>query len=75
MFSTSLLANNVLSNARSLLSSVGSGSFGDVEEKLNEAISQLEGNEKQRLQDITEELLRRSIARANERLSSVPRLI
>ena len=69
------LANNVLSNARSLLSSVGSGSFGDVEEKLNEAISQLEGNEKQRLQDITEELLRRSIARANERLSSVPRLI
>lgn len=65
----------LLSNARSLLSTVDSGSFGDVEGKLSEAMSQLSASENERLQGITKELLKRSIARANERLSSVPRLI
>ncbi len=65
---------NLLSNVRSLLNS-SDGSVQNVEAKLNEAISQLDSNEMERLQDITTELVNRTIARATDRLASVPRLI
>jgi len=70
-------AKTILGNVGSLLNSIGgagSGSSGNLEEKLNEALAQLDAEERQRLDTITEELIQRSITRATERLSSVPRV-
>jgi len=61
--------------AGTLINSVsGSNSESSLENKLKSAISQLDDAERQRLDIITEEIARRSIAKASERLENVPRL-
>mmetsp|Transcript_8858 Transcript_8858/g.13218 ORF Transcript_8858/g.13218 Transcript_8858/m.13218 type:complete len:911 (-) Transcript_8858:87-2819(-) len=68
-------AKNILATVGSLLNSVSDESNGDLERKLEEALAQLNETERKRLDDISEELVRRSISRATDRLAGVPRLI
>jgi predicted unusual protein kinase regulating ubiquinone biosynthesis (AarF/ABC1/UbiB family) len=65
----------VLQNISSLLDSIDRRGSEDLDEKLSRALSQLDTTERDRLNDIAEELVRRSIMRATERLADVPRLL
>ena len=68
-------AKSILENVGTLMNSVaGSESESSMENKLKTALSQLDDSERQRLDMITEEIVRRSIAKATERLENVPRL-
>lgn len=67
-------AKSVLNGVGSLLNSISSEEYGDFEQKLNESLSQLDESERKRFDDISEELVLRSLTRATERLSAVPRL-
>jgi len=66
---------SVLRAIGSLLNSVDGKGVDDLDEKLSSALSPLNDEERNRLNDIVEELVRRSILRATERLSDVPRLL
>ena len=83
-----LADSNLLSNenARTVVSGIGSlldnisrrpsgGINGSVETKLKDAMSKLDQSERQRLNHITEELVKRTIQRATERLKGVPRVL
>jgi hypothetical protein len=71
-------AKNVLESVGSLINSVagsGTGSTENLEDKLKSALSELDDSERHRLDGITEEIVRRSIERATERLVDVPRIL
>ena len=71
-------AKNAIENIGSLLSSIsseGTGSSTRFEEKLKEAISELDDSERKRLDYITEEIVQQSISSATDRLSGVPRVL
>ncbi len=65
---------SVMKNISSLLDSIDRKGSTDLDEKLSGALSQLDATEREKLNYIAEELVRRSIKRATERLSDVPRL-
>lgn len=67
-------AKNVLNSVGSLLNS-STGGFDDVEQELSVTLSQLNESERKRFDHISEEIVRKSIIRATERLSDVPRLL
>lgn len=68
-------AKNVANNIGSILSTLNrQGSSSDLEQKLATAVSKLNDEERRCLDNITEELIKRTISRATERLSGVPRL-
>uniref|UniRef100_A0A7R9Z8X6 ABC1 atypical kinase-like domain-containing protein n=1 Tax=Pseudictyota dubia TaxID=2749911 RepID=A0A7R9Z8X6_9STRA len=68
---------SVLQAVGNLINGLGSatGSRGTLEQTLTAAVSQLSESERARLDDIVSELVRRSISRATDRLSSVPRTL
>uniref|UniRef100_A0A7S4JH35 ABC1 atypical kinase-like domain-containing protein n=1 Tax=Odontella aurita TaxID=265563 RepID=A0A7S4JH35_9STRA len=69
---------NVLEAVGSLINNLGGTDAGDketLEQTLTAAVSQLDESERTRLDGIVSELVRRSIARATDRLSSVPRAL
>ena len=71
-------AKNAIENIGSLLSSIsseGTGSSTRFEEKLKDAISELDDSERKRLDYITEEIVQQSISSATDRLSGVPRVL
>jgi len=69
-------AKNVLNSVGSLLSSLSRDVATDnLEKKVSTAVSQLDDKERKCLDEITEELIKRIISRATERLAGVPRLI
>ena len=71
-------AKTVLQNVGSLFDSIpgaGSESSAKFEEKLKEALSELDDSERKQLDFITEEIVQQSILRATDRLSVVPRLL
>lgn len=71
-------AKAVLGNVEPILSRVagaGNGSSGNLEQKLKVAVAELNEEERKRLDFITEELTKKSITRATERLSGVPRVL
>jgi hypothetical protein len=68
-------AKNVLTSIGTLLSSIDNRNPDLFDKKVSESLSELDTSERKRLDDISEELVRRSIQRVTERLSDVPRLI
>lgn len=75
---SSQTAQNILRGLGSILSTVSrrdKGDGTDLEMKIRDAVSKLDKNERGRLDTITEELVKRSIERATQRLQSVPRLL
>lgn len=71
-------AKTVLQNVGSLFDFIpgaGSESSAKFEEKLKEALSELDDSERKQLDFITEEIVQQSILRATDRLSVVPRLL
>lgn len=70
-------AKTVLENVRTLINSVAgsaTGSSENLEDKLKDALSELNDSERKRLDGITEEIVRRCIETATERLVAVPRV-
>lgn len=68
----------VLQNVGNLLNTVArqsNGTSGNLESTLKSSLSELSASERQRLDYITEEIVRRSIARATERLAGVQRVL
>jgi Predicted unusual protein kinase len=71
-------AKVVLENVGNLINTVArqsNGSSGNLEAKLKSSLSELTDSERKRLDYITEEIVRRSIARATERLADVQRVL
>jgi predicted unusual protein kinase regulating ubiquinone biosynthesis (AarF/ABC1/UbiB family) len=72
-------ARTVARGVGSLLNNISRGSSGgannSIETKLKDAVSKLDETERQTLNHIIEELVKRSIQRATERLKGVPRVL
>jgi len=66
---------NIINTLGQLTESMNQGTDGSAEQKLSEAVESLNEKQKAKLDEITTELVQRSIERATQRLSNVDRII